>query len=58
VYNFSLHWIPDDTRGAEQGPSIFAAIQEQLGLKLLQSNEETAPVQVLVVDHAEQARGG
>jgi uncharacterized protein (TIGR03435 family) len=40
----------------EEGPSIFAAIQEQLGLKLLQSNEEAAPVEVLVVDHAEQAR--
>jgi len=41
----------------EEGPSIFAAIQEQLGLKLLQSNEETAPVKVLVADHAEQAKG-
>jgi uncharacterized protein (TIGR03435 family) len=55
--DFSLHWTPDERRGVQEGPSIFAAIQEQLGLKLLQSNEETAPVKVLVADHAEQAKG-
>lgn len=57
VYDFSLHWTPDDTRGLEQGPSIFAAIQEQLGLRLLPSNDETAPVKLLIVDHAEHVRG-
>jgi len=59
THDFSLHWTPDERRGVEEeeGPSIFAAIQEQLGLKLLQSNEETAPVKMLVADHAEQAKG-
>jgi uncharacterized protein (TIGR03435 family) len=36
---------PPDT-----GPSIFTAIQEQLGLKLESSK---GPVQVLVIDHVE-----
>jgi uncharacterized protein (TIGR03435 family) len=54
IYDFSLEWTPADRQGAEHGPSIFAAVQEQLGLKLLQSNEQTAPVQTLVIDHVEK----
>jgi uncharacterized protein (TIGR03435 family) len=53
-YDFELHWTPDDTAAASAlagDPSIFTAVQEQLGLKL---ESAKAPVDVLVVDSAEQ----
>jgi uncharacterized protein (TIGR03435 family) len=52
-YDFELHWTPDDTPANSplaDGPSIFTAVQEQLGLKLERS---TAPVDVLVIDSAQ-----
>lgn len=54
MYDFSLEWTSGDRQPAEHGPSIFTAVQEQLGLKLLRSNEQTAPVHVLVIDHVEE----
>jgi uncharacterized protein (TIGR03435 family) len=62
-FHFKLQWTPDDMRatppagqaapGADS-PSIFAALQEQLGLKLEASK---LPTVVLVVDRAEKGLG-
>jgi uncharacterized protein (TIGR03435 family) len=49
TYKIDLKWAPEDKK--ESGPSIFDAIQEQLGLKL---EAGRGPVEVLVIDHAER----
>lgn len=53
VYDLELHWTPDNTPAdspAAGYPSIFTALQEQLGLKL---EPATAPLDILVIDSAE-----
>jgi len=45
-YDFTLKWRPNGDEG-----SIFAAIQDQLGLKL---ESQEGPVEVLVIDHVER----
>ena len=63
-FDLSMEWSPDETQALQgppdapkpapadnTGPSIFSAIQEQLGLKLA---SEKGPVDVLIVDHAEE----
>jgi uncharacterized protein (TIGR03435 family) len=51
-YDFELHWSPNE--GTQQqndsAPSLFTAVEEQLGLKLHASK---GPVWLIVVDHAE-----
>jgi uncharacterized protein (TIGR03435 family) len=52
VFDFKLEWTPDTVQAdAATGPSIFAALQEQLGLKLESSK---SAVEVLVIDRAER----
>jgi uncharacterized protein (TIGR03435 family) len=47
AWDIHLAWNPDD----DAGPSIYTALQEQLGLKL---EAAKAPAQVLVIDHIER----
>ena len=63
VYDFKLEWQPDreldrDVPGREPaagadkaGPSLFSALQEQLGLKL---NSEKIMMPTLIIDHIEE----
>jgi uncharacterized protein (TIGR03435 family) len=47
-YNFTLKWTPENMEATEtSGPSIFTAVQEQLGLKL---EPAKVPTRVLVID--------
>ena len=56
-FDLELTWMPDVTAGnapdtatpANDGPSLFTAMQEQLGLKL---DAQRGPVDVLVIDSA------
>lgn len=58
TYDLSLKWTPSAESGgsgggqsaADAGPSLFAALEEQLGLKL---EAAKGPVVTLVVDHVE-----
>jgi uncharacterized protein (TIGR03435 family) len=51
-YDMDLKWTPDDEQGsADAGPSIFTALEEQLGLKLVAAK---GPVDTVVVDHIEK----
>jgi len=60
-YDFQLQWTPDSgsctttadgAANSPDGPSIFTAIQEQIGLKL---ESAKGPVEIVVIDHAERA---
>jgi uncharacterized protein (TIGR03435 family) len=55
AYDVHLTWNPDESvnDGADNsaGPSIFTALQEQLGLRL---ESTKGPVRVMVIDHVER----
>jgi uncharacterized protein (TIGR03435 family) len=48
-----LEWTLDDIQAASDGtgPSIFTAVQDQLGLKL---ESQKGPVEILIVERAEK----
>jgi uncharacterized protein (TIGR03435 family) len=50
-FDFDLHWAPEHGAPDDSLPSFFTAIQEQMGLKL---ESQKAPVEVLVIDHADK----
>jgi uncharacterized protein (TIGR03435 family) len=61
-FDLTMEWTPQGPASAEaqaildaspnpDRPSIFTAVQEQLGLRLI---SEAAPVEVLVIDHVER----
>jgi len=52
-FDVKLNWGPGQTADMD-GPSIFTALQEQLGLKL---NAQKGPVEILVIDSAERPSG-
>ena len=49
-YDFTFTWDPDG--GSDSVPSVFAALQEQMGLRL---ESGKAIMDVLVIDSAEKA---
>jgi uncharacterized protein (TIGR03435 family) len=51
AFDFSMEYARDDRDSADQ-PSVFTAVQEQLGLKL---EKAKGPVEILVIDRAEKA---
>lgn len=50
-FDIHLEFAPVEGQTASDAPSLFTALQEQLGLKLA---DASGPVEVLVVDHVEK----
>jgi uncharacterized protein (TIGR03435 family) len=52
VYDFKLEWITRaEANEGSDGPSMFGAVQRQLGLKL-QSRKQS--LEILMIDHVEK----
>jgi len=54
LFNLKLEWNPQITDPNAVGPTVFTALQEQLGLRL---RSQKTPVEMIVVDHAEKPAG-
>lgn len=51
-FDLKLKWTPDEQQGtADAGPSLYTALEEQLGLKLVAAH---GPVEITVVDHMDK----
>jgi len=51
-YDITLKWTPDDQRGTDDAAlSIFTALEEQLGLKLLPA---IGSIDTIIIDHVER----
>jgi uncharacterized protein (TIGR03435 family) len=52
AYDYTLDWLPDNATAADSNvPSIYTAVEEQLGLKL---EAAKAPIEVVVIDSVEK----
>ncbi len=56
LYDYALRWTPEESAvpvdsSSNHAPSIYAALQEQLGLKLVSQKTD---MEVLVIDHVEK----
>jgi uncharacterized protein (TIGR03435 family) len=56
TYDLNLEWTPESavgepSSGGDSGPSLFAAVEQQLGLKL---EVRKGPVEIIVVDRADR----
>lgn len=54
VYDFSLEWTPEmgaSDSADRTGPSVFTAVQEQLGLKL---EKQKVAVEIFIIEHVEK----
>jgi len=51
TFDFQLNFTPDEAPGPTPSPSLFEALQDQMGLRLVSTK---GPVDVLVIDHVER----
>jgi uncharacterized protein (TIGR03435 family) len=51
VYDYKLEWMPDQVADSPL-PSVFTALQEQLGMRL---DSTKGPVEIIVIDSVERA---